>query len=235
MGGSLASRMGVNKVMIRGFSMAALNTPNLTTLQHTNQRAPTSAPQTWNRPPPTGPRNQPAAPTGPRQDFRADKIVQNSRQQQSAGYSGRPDLFSDRLPQTELYSTRPDLFPDRQQQTNDYQPRPDLFPGRQQQPIIISDPPSALSEHYNAPANQKENEPEISIRGAAGPFCVIASNFAPGTTAADVEQVMLPVGGEMLSCKLVAAEPTVIIEMLFVTKAGADNVISMFNNRRVRI
>ncbi|KAL1311310.1 hypothetical protein AAFC00_001489 [Neodothiora populina] len=73
---------------------------------------------------------------------------------------------------------------------------------------------------------------EISIRGAAGPYCVVASNFAPGTTAADIESVMLPVGGEMLGCKLISANPTVIVEMVFTERSGAENVISMFNNKK---
>lgn len=64
---------------------------------------------------------------------------------------------------------------------------------------------------------------------------MIAQNFAPGTTAADIEQVMLGVGGPMNSCKLVAANPTVIAEMSFVEKAGADKVIETFNGKKVRV
>ncbi|GAB7350597.1 hypothetical protein MBLNU459_g1166t1 [Dothideomycetes sp. NU459] len=78
----------------------------------------------------------------------------------------------------------------------------------------------------------EEAKPEVSIRGAAGPYCVVARNFAPGTTAADVESVMQPVGGDMADCKLVSSHPTVVIEMLFLNKSGADSVVSMFNNRR---
>lgn len=70
--------------------------------------------------------------------------------------------------------------------------------------------------------------------GSGGPYCVVASNFAPGTTAADIEAVMAPIGGEMVSCKLAAAKPTVIAEMLFTEKTGAENVISMFNGKKVR-
>ena len=75
---------------------------------------------------------------------------------------------------------------------------------------------------------------EINIRGAAGPYCVVASNFAPGTTAADIESVMAPIGGAMLGCKLISSLPTVIVEMVFVERSGADNVIAMFNNKKVR-
>ena len=74
---------------------------------------------------------------------------------------------------------------------------------------------------------------ELSIRGMAGPYTVVASNFAPGTTAADISAVMEPVGGEMLSCHLVSSNPTVIAEMVFSERDGADNVVAMFNNKRV--
>lgn len=75
----------------------------------------------------------------------------------------------------------------------------------------------------------------MSIRGAAaGPHVVIASNFAPGTTAADIESVMLDVGGQMTECRLVATTPTVMAEMTFVEKSGAETVINTFNNKKVR-
>ena len=74
---------------------------------------------------------------------------------------------------------------------------------------------------------------ELSIRGMAGPYTIVASNFAPGTTAADISAVMEPVGGEMLGCHLVSSNPTVIAEMIFAERDGADNVVAMFNNKRV--
>ncbi|KAI4740014.1 hypothetical protein E4T50_09549 [Aureobasidium sp. EXF-12298] len=73
---------------------------------------------------------------------------------------------------------------------------------------------------------------EITVRGAAGPYCVVASNFAPGTTAADIESVMAPVGGDMSGCKLISTSPNVIAEMLFLDRTGADNVINMFNGKK---
>ncbi|KXL46669.1 hypothetical protein M433DRAFT_316719 [Acidomyces richmondensis BFW] len=76
-------------------------------------------------------------------------------------------------------------------------------------------------------------EPELNIRGAArGPFIVQASNFASGTTAADIESVMQSVGGAMNYCRLVASTPTVIAEMSFVSQDGAERVIEMFNNKK---
>jgi hypothetical protein len=76
----------------------------------------------------------------------------------------------------------------------------------------------------------------INIRGAAstGPHIVIAQNFAPGTTAADIESVMQDVGGDMTDCRLIASNPTVIAEMHFVDKSAADNVVKTFNNKKVR-
>lgn len=74
---------------------------------------------------------------------------------------------------------------------------------------------------------------EISIRGTAGPYVVIGSNFAPGTTAADIESAMIPSGGEMQSCRIMSATPTVIAEMVFIEKQNAESVISTFNNKKV--
>ncbi|KAL2134189.1 hypothetical protein VTI74DRAFT_810 [Chaetomium olivicolor] len=71
----------------------------------------------------------------------------------------------------------------------------------------------------------------ITIRGLAGPFVVMAQNFAPGTTAADIESAMSPVGGLITSCRLVKQHPIVIAEIVFESKEGADNVINTFNNQ----
>ena len=88
--------------------------------------------------------------------------------------------------------------------------------------------------------NRSREQPEevngsgITIRGLAGPYVVMASNFAPGTTSADIESAMVPIGGEMQSCRIMASSPTVIAEMVFVDKKGADAVIETFNNQKVR-
>ncbi|KAK4043276.1 hypothetical protein C8A01DRAFT_13178 [Parachaetomium inaequale] len=71
----------------------------------------------------------------------------------------------------------------------------------------------------------------ITIRGLAGPFVVMAQNFAPGTTAADIESAMTPVGGIVTSCRVVKQHPLVIAEIVFESKEGADNVIATFNNQ----
>lgn len=77
----------------------------------------------------------------------------------------------------------------------------------------------------------------MSIRGMAssnnGPFVVMASNFAPGTTAADIQSAMEPVGGEIMQCRLLSARPTVLCEIVFKDREGAENVINTFNNQKV--
>ncbi|KAL8868533.1 MAG: hypothetical protein Q9174_004928 [Haloplaca sp. 1 TL-2023] len=84
----------------------------------------------------------------------------------------------------------------------------------------------------NGQADVQDSGAEISILGRAGPYTVVASNFAPGTTAADIESAMLPVGGEMLGCEIIARNPTTIAEMVFSERAKADNIIATFNNKR---
>jgi len=44
---------------------------------------------------------------------------------------------------------------------------------------------------------------------------------------------MQNVGGQMNYCKIVASSPTVIAEMSFLDRTGADKVIEMFNNKKV--
>jgi hypothetical protein len=73
----------------------------------------------------------------------------------------------------------------------------------------------------------------ISIRGLAGPSIVVAENFAPGTTAADIESAMAPFGGPILKCRLLPSTSTVIAEIVFDTRDGADSVIEQFNNQTV--
>ncbi|KIX01485.1 uncharacterized protein Z518_09211 [Rhinocladiella mackenziei CBS 650.93] len=80
--------------------------------------------------------------------------------------------------------------------------------------------------------------PGLSIKGKAGPFVVEASNFAPGTTAADIESALQSeilddngVSG-MLSCRLVSTHPTVIAEMVFAERYIADKIISTYDNQR---
>ncbi|KAL6895055.1 hypothetical protein GGI43DRAFT_429162 [Trichoderma evansii] len=71
----------------------------------------------------------------------------------------------------------------------------------------------------------------MTIRGLAGPFAVMAQNFAPGTTAADIESAMTPIGGEMVSCEIVKTQPFIIVEMVFSSREGGEKVIETFNNK----
>lgn len=90
----------------------------------------------------------------------------------------------------------------------------------------------ALNGQFNIVGTAKTSA-GISIRGLAGPYIVMAKNLAPGTTAADIESAMTPVGGVVLGCRLVAERPKVIAELIFETKEGADNVVETFNNQNV--
>lgn len=93
---------------------------------------------------------------------------------------------------------------------------------------------NALDRNATVVAPQNDGT-GFNIKGvaSAGPFIVIASNFAPGTTAADIEAVMSPHGGEALGCRLLSASPTVMVELQFAKKEGAENVIATFNNQKV--
>ncbi|RDA87485.1 hypothetical protein CP532_1647 [Ophiocordyceps camponoti-leonardi (nom. inval.)] len=84
--------------------------------------------------------------------------------------------------------------------------------------------------HANASPRVSGNK-DISIRGLAGPSCVIAQNFAPGTTAADIESAMKPIGGEMISCSIIKASPPLTAEMMFRSREGAERVVETFHDK----
>lgn len=86
---------------------------------------------------------------------------------------------------------------------------------------------------FEAATTSNGSAAEISIRGAAGPYVVIGSNFAPGTSAADIEHALLSVGGEMQSCRILKASPTVVAEMVFAEKTNAQSIIDTFNGKKV--
>jgi hypothetical protein len=87
---------------------------------------------------------------------------------------------------------------------------------------------NALSANLNAASGGGRG---ISIKGLAGPYAVMAQNFAPGTTAADIESAVTPVGGLVTSCRLLKTSPIVIAEIVFESREGADAVIATFNNQ----
>jgi hypothetical protein len=99
---------------------------------------------------------------------------------------------------------------------------------------LRSDPPIVTNSQANIPGNAGNGTDGITIRGVAGPATVVAQNLAPGTTAQDLEAVMGPVGGEMIACNLLTSNPTVIYELVFAEREGAENVIATFNNQMVK-
>jgi hypothetical protein len=73
----------------------------------------------------------------------------------------------------------------------------------------------------------------MTIKGASGPFVVIGSNFAPGTTAADIQSAIEPISGPMLTCRVTSHHPTVTAEFAFGEKWCAENAVANFHNQRV--
>lgn len=72
----------------------------------------------------------------------------------------------------------------------------------------------------------------MTIRGLAGPYTIIAENFAIGTTAEDIQSAMAPIGGPILKCTVNGDNP-VTSEITFESKEGADNVIAQFHGQIV--
>jgi hypothetical protein len=75
----------------------------------------------------------------------------------------------------------------------------------------------------------KSADKEVSIRGIAGPFSVLAQNFAPGTSAADVENAFTRVGGQILKCVVLKTEPFVLVEAVFARREGGELAINKFD------
>ncbi|KAJ5811239.1 hypothetical protein N7447_010755 [Penicillium robsamsonii] len=72
----------------------------------------------------------------------------------------------------------------------------------------------------------------MTIKGASGPFIVVGRNFAPGTTAADIQSALEPITGPMISCQIVASQPSVVAEFAYAEKAAAELVVANFHNQR---
>ncbi|CAG8010219.1 unnamed protein product [Penicillium olsonii] len=79
-------------------------------------------------------------------------------------------------------------------------------------------------------ANNRNNT--FSIKGASGPFVVIGTNFAPGTTAADIQSAFEPTTGPILSCRIVANSPAIVAEITFTDKSTAELAVANFHNQR---
>jgi hypothetical protein len=135
----------------------------------------------------------------------------------------------------------------------------DLRPGRpQQQPRPLTQQRTVSTPHLaqrnqalaslikggeSAPqrirnqANFKANGAGISIKGMSSNYTVIAQNFAPGTTAADIEAVLVPdeTNAGLVRCRLVASNPTVIAEVVMTNREVAEDIIATYNNKKVRL
>ncbi|KAL4880744.1 hypothetical protein BJY04DRAFT_190739 [Aspergillus karnatakaensis] len=82
-------------------------------------------------------------------------------------------------------------------------------------------------------ANVRNNKGGINIKGASSaPFVVVGSNFAPGTTAADIQSAIEPVSGKILTCWVTSHNPTVTAEITFAEKTAAEKAVANFHNQR---
>lgn len=62
---------------------------------------------------------------------------------------------------------------------------------------------------------------------------MVGSNFAPGTTAADIQSAVEPIAGQTLSCLVTSNRPTVVAEIVFAERSSAEAVIANFHNQKV--
>jgi hypothetical protein len=86
----------------------------------------------------------------------------------------------------------------------------------------------------NGQATVRDGPVGMSIKGVgSGPFAVIGSNFAPGTTAADIQSALEPVTGNILGCWVTSQHPAVTAEVTFAEKWAAESAIANFHNQRV--
>ncbi|KPI45193.1 uncharacterized protein AB675_2490 [Cyphellophora attinorum] len=77
----------------------------------------------------------------------------------------------------------------------------------------------------------------LSIKGKAGPWTVVATNFAPGTTAADIEASISHTAVDddgqqgLISCHITSTQPVVTAEFVLTERTIADRIISTYNNQ----
>ncbi|KAJ5194090.1 hypothetical protein N7491_001426 [Penicillium cf. griseofulvum] len=83
-----------------------------------------------------------------------------------------------------------------------------------------------------APSSRPAGGMNMTIKGASGPFIVVGRNFAPGTTAADIQSALEPITGPMISCQIVANQPSVVAEFAYAEKTAAELVVANFHNQR---
>ncbi|EPS43248.1 hypothetical protein H072_2742 [Dactylellina haptotyla CBS 200.50] len=95
----------------------------------------------------------------------------------------------------------------------------------------ITGKPTAEDLGISIRGASKSSGSGITIKGSAGPFAVHGSNFAPGTTASDIRNVLESRNFSVLNCGILSAKPTVIAEILFEKRDDAQRCIEEFNNR----
>lgn len=74
-------------------------------------------------------------------------------------------------------------------------------------------------------ANRAERSPAT--------YTVIGSNFAPGTTAADIEYALSETCGPMQGCRIISESPLVVAEMVFTEISRAQRVIATYDSEKV--
>lgn len=86
----------------------------------------------------------------------------------------------------------------------------------------------------NEQSNIRDNSGGLAIKGASsGPFVIVGSNFAPGTTAADIQSALEPLSGPVLNCWITSQYPAVTAEIAFAEKWSAENIVANFHNQKV--
>lgn len=96
----------------------------------------------------------------------------------------------------------------------------------QQQPSATSEPSGHLMRGHPLVSEPAKGSNDEIVPHLTGPYVVIAENFAPGTTAADIESFLKSIGCATQSCRMIRASPTVIAEMVFAEEHDAEFVIS---------
>ncbi|KAL2839557.1 hypothetical protein BJX68DRAFT_197837 [Aspergillus pseudodeflectus] len=85
----------------------------------------------------------------------------------------------------------------------------------------------------NGQATVRNTTGGISIKGTGSEsFVVVGKNFAPGTTAADIQSAIEPVSGKVVSCWVTSHQPTVTAEITFKEKSSAEKAVANFHNQR---
>jgi hypothetical protein len=112
--------------------------------------------------------------------------------------------------------------------------RPPTGPASDRRTAAISRALDGSSNVVNGQAKVDSAASEISVKGMGGSYTIVAQNFAPGTTAADIEAVLAPdIELCLTACRLLSSYPTVIAELVFGSRDAAQAVVMKFNNKTV--